>query len=567
MVYDGAGRMIVSYKTDGFSDTTWSHALSISDDYVATKSTYSLDSVGNTLMVHSQDRFHSAKANASGRGDLEGPTGLDRPSRSQYVTMYFDAANRMTDSVNIGTNGGSAYTRPSTVPTRSDTALVSSVLYDAAGRVFQTIDPMNRAFQTTYDLLGRRIRTIENMVNGTPGAASDVTVDFTYNGQNQQLTIKALQSGGGYQTTAFVYGATTARGDMISDNRMLIETQYPDKSTGVASSSEKRSQTSNAMGERLTETDENGSTHTFSYDVLGRITADTVTTLGSGVDGTQRRVGTTYNTQGLIDKLTTYSDTAGSTVLMQIQREYNGFGQLTKEYQSDNGVVVTATTRAVAYRYTAPSASGNYSRLNRVDYPDGRQVAYSYGLTTLDNALSRVSQIADQGWLEFYTYLGLDTVVIYQNFSAGFNRTFVKFAAESFGDGGDQYVGLDRFNRVVDQRWIQNGTTTILDQYRYGYDRNGNRLFRENTLSAPNSELYTYDGINRVVDMQRGTLNGARNAIVGSPTRTQAWTLDCAGQMRHRYRPTERPRAVFTTLRTNSLRSAVRHWRLIRTGI
>jgi hypothetical protein len=25
---------------------------------------------------------------------------------------------------------------------------------------------------------------------------------------------------------------------------------------------------------------------------------------------------------------------------------------------------------------------------------------------------------------------------------------------ESNGDGGDQYTGLDRFGRVVDQRWI-----------------------------------------------------------------------------------------------------------------
>jgi hypothetical protein len=27
-------------------------------------------------------------------------------------------------------------------------------------------------------------------------------------------------------------------------------------------------------------------------------------------------------------------------------------------------------------------------------------------------------------------------------------------------DGGDQYVGLDRFGRVVDQRWIKTSTST-----------------------------------------------------------------------------------------------------------
>ena len=34
-------------------------------------------------------------------------------------------------------------------------------------------------------------------------------------------------------------------------------------------------------------TDRNGTTHQYSYDVLGRQTADAVTTLGAGVDGTR----------------------------------------------------------------------------------------------------------------------------------------------------------------------------------------------------------------------------------------------------------------------------------------
>jgi len=43
-------------------------------------------------------------------------------------------------------------------------------------------------------------------------------------------------------------------------------------------------------------TDENGLTCTISYEVLGRTTADTVTTLGQGVDNTVLRIGTIYNT-------------------------------------------------------------------------------------------------------------------------------------------------------------------------------------------------------------------------------------------------------------------------------
>jgi hypothetical protein len=45
-------------------------------------------------------------------------------------------------------------------------------------------------------------------------------------------------------------------------------------------------------------------------------------------------------------------------------------------------------------------------------------------------------------------------------------------------NGGDQYVGLDRFGRVVDQWWATYNTGTgavtgTVDRFQYGYDRDG----------------------------------------------------------------------------------------------
>jgi hypothetical protein len=53
-----------------------------------------------------------------------------------------------------------------------------------------------------------------------------------------------------------------------------------------------------------------------------------------------------------------------------------------------------------------------------------------------------------------YSYLGLSTVVIENYPQPGVELTYVKQSGESNGDAGDQYAGLDRFGRVVDQRWI-----------------------------------------------------------------------------------------------------------------
>ena len=83
------------------------------------------------------------------------------------------------------------------------------------------------------------------------------------------------------------------------------------------------------------------------------------------------------------------------------------------------------------------------------------------------------------------------------------------------GDVGDRYTGLDRFGRVVDQRWTKGTTATsvVVDRYGYGYDRNSNRRTRSNALQAVLSETYDYDGLNQITNFTRG----------GGTTRGQKW--------------------------------------------
>ena len=67
--------------------------------------------------------------------------------------------------------------------------------------------------------------------------------------------------------------------------------------------------------------------------MLGRQTSDAVTTLGSGVDGSVRRLETAYDTQGKPYLFTSYADTAGSTCQPGAS-VFNGLGQLIAEYQA-----------------------------------------------------------------------------------------------------------------------------------------------------------------------------------------------------------------------------------------
>ncbi|MDZ4850142.1 MAG: RHS repeat-associated core domain-containing protein [Pirellulaceae bacterium] len=528
--YDGAGRMTLSYKVDDNSESSWSDAQSVIGDTVISQTEMTYDAAGNYIMTQHRDRFDDS----SGLGQLQGPSDSTNPSRSQFSTMYYDSANRLIDMVNVGTNGGTAYSRPATVPSRSDTVLVTSTQYDDAGRLATTIDPRGIVNKKIFDMIGRTTQTIKNYHDGIPGNNENITVEFAFYGDNSQFSVNA--SG---QTTVFSRNASTERGDAINSNSILVATSYPDKETGEASGDEAKSMTVNALGETISLTDENGSTHVYVHDVLGRIVSDTVTVLGTNVNGAIRRIGTTYNTQGLIDKITTYSDVSGSNVVTQIQRLYNGLGQMIREYQSDNGSVNTSTTPSVQYVYSLadPASSSNFSRLTSIVYPDGRVIYYSYSSSTVDQEISRLGRIYDaNGDLERYDYLGLDKIIRMRNAFSGSTMRVLDYAkqtGESNGEAGDKYFGLDRFNRVVDQRWIVDGID--IDRYQYGYDRDGNRLFRDNRLSSNKSELYSYDQLNRVISTTLGTLNSTRTGTVGTVVGYHEWELDLNGNMTNFY--------------------------------
>ena len=172
--------------------------------------------------------------------------------------------------------------------------------YDAAGRLRDLTDPMGRVQRSLYDALGRRTTSIANYTGGAAGSVTDVTTRTSYDGNGNVRRIEALQPAGTpSQVHEYLYEARTATGSAINSNDWLTGLRYPDPSTGAASASQEDRYTLNALGDRLSASDRNGTVHSYGYDVLGRRISDAVTTLGTGVDGAVRRIEVAYDGAGM----------------------------------------------------------------------------------------------------------------------------------------------------------------------------------------------------------------------------------------------------------------------------
>jgi hypothetical protein len=68
-----------------------------------------------------------------------------------------------------------------------------------------------------------------------------------------------------------------------------------------------------------------------------------------------------------------------------------------------------------------------------------------------------------------------------------------------------------------------------VDEYQYGYDRDGNPVYKLNVVHTADSELYTYDDLNRLTSFERGTLASGDGSISGTPSETESWTLNAVG--------------------------------------
>jgi len=78
------------------------------------------------------------------------------------------------------------------------------------------------------------------------------------------------------------------------------------------------------------------------------------------------------------------------------------------------------------------------------------------------------------------------------------------------------------------EKKILKGAASAKDRIQYGYDRDGNVLYQNNLIDPTISDLYTYDGLNRLTGYEQGELSSDHTSIP-TPLVSLGYTLDALG--------------------------------------
>ncbi len=240
-----------------------------------------------------------------------------------------------------------------------------------------------------------------------------------------------------------------------------------------------------------------------------------------------------YEVRGMVEQVTSYDSATGGYSVNDVKFPYDDFGRLDTDKQEQLGEVSASTLQV---QYARANGADNHARLNTVTYPNGRVLHHEYSSSGNDSDLGRVSYLSetDANGTHYadYTYLGLGQIV-----KVDYPQPDLRYNL-AHGAGNDPYDGIDRFGRTVDLLWYDYGSSADAVRIKHGYDRAGNRLWRQDVVSAAQAtpvyldELYAYDGMYQLTLLRRGQLNSTEDDLeTDSKTFAEQWSFDPLGEL------------------------------------
>ena len=179
---DSVGRTVEIYVGYDLDETAWAEAATLDGDTLFEQTETVYDAASNVIETVRRQRLHTATDDQTGQ--LEDLSTAPK-ARVSYAAAWYDGLGRGIASAAYGTNGNAPWTRPETIPDRSDTVLLSTTSYNDRGEAYLTVDPAGRAQQQTFDDSGRLVETIDNVQSGSTASDANRTVRQTYTPDGQ----------------------------------------------------------------------------------------------------------------------------------------------------------------------------------------------------------------------------------------------------------------------------------------------------------------------------------------------------------------------------------------------
>ncbi len=584
------GSQLTKTRRDRLGRTTHQFILAVDDDAANTygdvwasgttdvggdivleehQTVYESTNSDNVLMSVNIARHHNdygvtereGELDDNGDGDVLCLTDEDVKGRVSITAMWYDDLDRLTDTVQYGTNGmigdesasGGTFDRDGlSVPSRSDTALRTTTVYDDDGSVLATLDSQGSSgvrTEFTLDAMGRQTAVIRNYVNGTPSGATgddDLFTRYTYvDGLQTEIWVDVdgddVQDAGVDQVTHYIYGVTkgaSAGDSKISSKNLLHAVIYPDSDdptdlsgNGTDTAYDRVMFAYNAQRQVIWQKDQAANIIETDFDTAGRETHRRATTIAGGFDDAIKRISMTYDSLGRVDTIDQYDNaTVGSgTIQDEIKYSRDGWGNLTAFAMDRNSGIVTSTDASdgyydIDYTYAKATTGRNTLRRTGATLPEGTAMTYGYfsagGLHNAD--ASQLTRLTAGGVaLVEYAYGGMAEVVGTQYPQPDVFMTLYDPADE------DDYDRMDNFGRITECKWTKDlGTDRDFYHTTVTWDR-GNFITRiEDNIHSGFDVAYTNDDLGRLTDATEGTWNGSS---ITSETRKQTWTLDQVG--------------------------------------
>ena len=551
-VYDAKGRLIESKLPDGSSTKTTYNAIdkpASEIDSLGQETKYEYDNRGNeTKIIYADGTVEETGFDENGNEVL-------RKDRLGRVTkMAYDAADHLVEVI-----------YPDTTPITDLDNPRTSTVYDAGGQSIAQVDARGNRTEFTYGAGGRQTKVKDALGN---------TTQMEYDAAGQKIAmIDALG-----RKTKYVYDASGR----------LVETIFPDavSDDGDDSNNPRVQMAFDAAGRRIAQTDEEGRTTRFAFDIIGRVTQVVLPNPTTGANP-ELVAGESPVTSGTLVTKFSYdeqgnrlsqTDAEGRTTAWSFDQlgrnltrklpmgqidshEYNRRGERTK-YTDFNGVATLfefdnmsrmsktkfANNGERIYRYDAEGqlteiddsgqtyafAYDERGRLNRATDPYGRSIDYKYDADGNRAQLKTPKQQVD---FSFDALSRLREVVASVD-GASAQRTSYRYDALSNRAGmthpNNSVVSYqyDRRNRLTQlHHQVSNAANaTSLLKLDYTLEKTGLRTRIEESRPGGASQPatltrtsnYLYD---KVLRLTSETVNGN----IGSQNRTSSITYDRAG--------------------------------------